>query len=1021
MFDLNTKDLILIYLQGFQELRNENEVPYGVTQRGIIEGIGTDESEINNTLQELKEKDLVNERVKSVLGINRARNVYFLSGSGLKKENEIWDNIKNKKVSIKTPNDFKEIKFKKVKNYISGRNPAIEALKRMQDNKAIDLTELDDASDVFVGRRKELKYLKNQLKDVKQNGVNFILVKGEAGIGKTSLVSKLIPFAKELGFEFLSGTCQSEISDPYLPFKEAFNQYMEEESSRQDGRMAFIGIGQGEKAEDKSIFDANKKKTFYDTTNFIKNLSDRNPLVIFLDDLQWVDRATVDILMYMNNKLDDSPILFLGTYRPEDVSKKHHLMDMKHRLSRKNNVDTLELEPLTYDNTEDTVKSILGKENIPNNFIRIIHDKTDGNPLFIKESIKQMVEDGTVDVDDDIYPKKGEDISTSGLVQNVIQRRINRFDEDTKKVMDIGSVIGGAIPFELLLETSKFDEIDLLDHVDMLIGDQIWEEDPSEEMFYFSHDLIEKTVYEGLRDMKKKLLHKKVAENIKVIYDYKIDEWYSELARHYDEGKDHSKALDYYLKAGEKAEEVYANEDAIKMYERALELADKTEDHDINRCELFETISRAHSLLGHYDKSREYLNDAIELPNTDNKTKAELHRKIAENWTNMGDYEKALNEIEKSLDLAKDDLKLKSDILSNKGWIFIRRSEYSKAKEIFKEGIEYAERSENDESISQAYHNLGTAYNFLKIFEKAKKNLMKAKDIRENNERWDDLAKTLNNLGVLYENINIDKTLEYYNKSLEINEKVGNIAMKNGLLNNIGRVYYYKGKFDKSIKNLTDSLEIRERIGDKYGISLSFVNLGLIYADKGQFDKAIDYHKRSFEIVDELGDNYVKSINLRGLGKIYYLKDELENSYEYYQKAIESSKEGSNKDQTSLSLSYISEYYLGKDQIEKGIEKAKRALEISNEIKTVRENAIAHRILGRLYEEKDKTEKAIENLEISEEKFRSSGFDLELGKTLFYLGKIYANEEDEKSSKCLSEAESIFDKGNMEYWLEIIE
>ncbi|MFW6196708.1 MAG: tetratricopeptide repeat protein [Thermoplasmatota archaeon] len=1020
MKNLDTKDLILIYLEGYTNLKDKREVPYGLTARGIIEGIGTSENESYQALEEMEKEGLIEERVKSVSGVKRDRNVYFLSEKGLEIERNIWNKIKNEAIKIKTEDDIKTIKLKKVKNYIEGRNPIIESLKIMKKGNVIDLKELDKASDIFVGRKDELDFLIKNLHDVKENGADLVLIEGEAGIGKTSLVLKLKPFAQELDFEFLTGTCQSEVSDPYLPLKEAFSKYIEGDTSESISDMAFIGMGEGEKSTDKNLFDANKKKTFYDTTKFVKDLTDKKPFVVFLDDLQWVDKATVDILSYMNNKLDDSPILFIGTYRPEDVSNKHHLMDMKHRLNRKGKIKTLEIKPLNLENTEDTIKGILGEENIPQNFVKIIHEKTDGNPLFLKETINQMLRDDIIDLETNRFPESSKEIKTSELVNNVIERRIKRFDDETKKLIEIGSVIGGSISFELLCEISNLDEIDLLDHIDILMGDQLWEEDKNDENFHFSHDLIEKTVYERIRDMKKKVLHKKIADNISKIYESQIDRWFSDLAYHYEKGGEYSKALEYYIKAGEQAENVYANEDAIEMYEKALELADKNNKDEIDLFKIYENITRAYTLLGLYKKSRTYLNEALDIPGIDNKKKAVIYRKIANTWTNQSEYEKALENIEEGMKHVEENPAVKSELLGNKGWIYIRRSKYNKSKKIFKEELNAAKKSGKEKSISQAYHNLGTAHNFLKELDEAEEYLIKAKKLREKNDLKGDLSKTLNNLGVIYENVDIDETLRYYQESLKINDKVGNIAMKDGLLNNIGRVYYHKAEFDKGIKKLKDSLDIRERIGDRYGISLSYVNLGLIYTYKGDFEKAIDYHQKSLEIAEDVGDNYVKSINLRGLGKTYLFKGELDKAFDYYNKSLKSSKEGNNRSQTSLNLSCISEIYLIKGENEKAKEEAEKALEISLEINTVRENAVAHRMIGRIYKEDGNYDKALDELEISRDKLKKSGFTLDLGETLIYLGKLYTEIDEEKSKKVINEAKNIFEKSNANTLLNIL-
>ncbi len=557
-----------------------------------------------------------------------------------------------------------------------------------------DNTGLKD--EIFFGRKEELKRLKEILKKVKKEGTKIIFIEGEAGIGKTSLVKNFTHISEKLGFNFLSGTCQSETSDPYLPFKEAFNKYIEKKSEeRTSSSMAFIGASRGQKAKDKEMFDAKKRETFYDTTNKVKEIAEEEPLVVFLDDLQWVDKATVDILYYMNETLKGTPILFIGTYRPEDISEDHNLKEMMHRLRMRDKYEKIELGPLTSENTNKIVECILEDEDVPIDFIEKLHDKTEGNPLFIKESLRQMLEDGVINPQEGKYPKREDEICFSEMVQNVIERRVNRLDDETIKIIEIGSIIGGEIPFDLLSKTADIEVMSLLDQIDILLENHLWDERPDNDSFYFSHKLIEDTVYNRLKRLKKKMIHKRIAKNIEELYEEEIEDWYSELAIQNEKAENFKDAVDRYIDAGEKFEEMYATEDALEAYKKALQLAESA-GKELEERDIIEKIAKCYTLLGRYDDSRKYLEKGLELIKSD-KEKQRVFREMANTYYLQTEWEKCFEIIEKGLSISDENNSESAELLDLKGWAHLQNDEKEKAEAAFNKKKEIKEKLGDDD------------------------------------------------------------------------------------------------------------------------------------------------------------------------------------------------------------------------------------------------------------------------------------------------------------------------------------
>ncbi|MFW5927799.1 MAG: tetratricopeptide repeat protein [Thermoplasmatota archaeon] len=1007
MLPIDTKDLILIHLESFEEFKNEEEVPYKITPKGITEAVEMSEGKPYTKINELEENGFIVEKKRCISGQDRKRNVYFLTEKGFEREDKIWNKIKDEKITLKDEDEEREIRLKKSKNFVEGRNPVVKVLSNIDDDGLVDTEEIG-ASDVFVGRDVPLKKLRDNLKKAKNEGSFSVFVEGEAGIGKTTLIHHLKPFAKELGYRFLSGTCQSEISDPYLPFKEAFSSYIEpdDESSR-GGSMAFLGTSGGQKVKDKNMFDSQKKATFYETTKYVRELANQNPLLVFLDDLQWVDKATLDIFTYMNEKLEDAPVFFVCTYRPEDITDGHPLPETIHRLRRAKKLEEIELDPLDMDNTKDIIEGLIGTSEIPEYFVENLHKKTEGNPLFVKESIQQMLEEGIIDPKNDRFPKKEDDILISDLIQNVIERRINRLDDDTIKILEIGSVIGEKINFELLTETSKMDEIDLLDHIDMLIGNQLWVEGSDQEVFFFSHELIEDTAYNRIKGLKKRLLHKRVAKNMVELFGDQLDEKSPKLAYHYEKAEQYSEALDYYIKAGERAEGLYAHEDAIEMYKKALEMSENISEDKVDQIEILQKIAKAHSILGNYDKDRKYLNEALEK--IDDDEKPTILRKICDSYYEQGKYEKSLEFIEEGLSKCDDINKEKAKLLSIKGWTYTQRGDYDQALQIFNKEKKVADELNQDEEMGQVYHDLGTVALQKGELDEGIDKLKNAIEIRERSEERQELSKSLNNIGIAYFNKgNLEKAEENYQKSLDILDEIGDKHGYSTTLNNLAGIYSKKGDIEKSIEAYEESLETSRMVNDKHGEAISLGNVAGLYMEIGDLEKASEYLEDAIELKKEIDDKHGLSVDLTNKATIYIKKGDIEKSEEIHRESLEISEKIGNRRGSSISYSNLCDLYTLKGEYDEAEEYINRAKELAEDIGSKDTLCYALDELGKIKRLEENSDEAIE----AHEKGIEIGKNI-MDKEVTALNQVglaedyHAKEEYEKSREI---AEEVFDE-----------
>lgn len=973
---------ILLHLNNYKVKDKSFEVPYAVTQSGIADNLGISRAHVSREIRRLREekKDIIKEDLRHVKGLNKKRKVYFLSSEGVKKVNEIKKGIKNEKIKIRLDEGIKEIELDDVDKYVDDPFPILKALKHIDDQKRLDLTEIKEKKDIFVGREDQIEKLKSMIDSVKKEGCKSIFISGEAGIGKTTLVNKLESYASKKGFEFLVGNSHFDSSDPYLPFKEAFERYSEEvDEEPLFGSIFLTSRSYNQESTSEKAFNAKRQSVFYESTKWVEDIASDNPLIVFLDDLQWADKATLRLLHYMIKRLgnspEDSPILFIGSYRPEEVDQGHPLKDVIQRLSRTHLLKVLKLEPLSVIETKKIVQKMIGRKNIPDDFLMLLFEVTKGNPLFIKECVDDMSDSGIIKPESQEYPESKDDMNIPDMVRDVIERKIEKLDNLTVKILQLSSVMGEEVPFQLLnkvsSETMDIDEFELFEHIDTLVRTGIWFEKPNEEVFFYSHGLIQLTVYESILHNVRNRYHLKVAEVIEDEYKDCIEEYYFDLAFHYEKASRFQEAAKYYIKAGEKAEQIYAHEDALEMYKKVLRIIDQIPDSDIENFVILNKIATVYHLIGENIECREYLNRAFDEAKTI-KEKSKVRYMLSKSFMKQSEYDKAMQEVEKGLKLLEGESVEKIKLLDRKGWIFFRTGKYDKAEEIFRELETLSKRLDDKEGIAQTLHSIGSVLVQKSRYKEAFDYLTKCISIRKKLGDKKGLSSTYNNIGLTKLHLGeLDEALEYYIKSKEIGEEIGDVYMIINPLNNIGSIYVKKGEMDKALSSYQKGLEKCEMIENENTKSIILGNIGNYYLEKGDLDKALDHINKSMDISREINNLYMILENYWNFSKLYLIKEEL-------------------------------------DEAERYIRKLKaRAKEIDDTHKL----AVGHRLEGTLHSKREDFEKSEEKFEKALETFQDLGDTEQIGKVFYEMGIMWKKRgELDKAKNSLRKAQSHFEE-----------
>ncbi|HEY3115341.1 MAG TPA: AAA family ATPase, partial [Chloroflexota bacterium] len=440
----------------------------------------------------------------------------------------------------------------------------------------------------FVGREQELGQLQAAFDAALSGQGALVAVVGEPGIGKTALCEQLATYAAVRGGKTLVGHCYEEgsLSLPYLAFVEALRTYV---LDQEPGRLKEqLGTGASEVARivsevrDRASVEPRQAagdpeedrwRLLQAVTNFLRSASTVQPLLLVLEDLHWADRGSLDLLLHMARSLTGSRLLVVGTYRDAEVERGHPLSNTLAELRRNTAFARIPLRGLTVDEVHRMMNIIRGQE-VPWSRAEAIHRQTEGNPLFVQEVLRYIVESGQLVRQGDRYVRVDGGDPDTGIpegLRDVIGKRLSHLSEKTNQLLAIAAVIGREFRLDVLQQVAgpstgsvqglSVDEIDtaLQEATERAVVD----ERPATGVlaFRFTHAFFRQTLYEEIFASRRLRLHQQVARGLETIYARRLEEHASELAEHFAQSTDSAdleKALHYSELAAQRSSQVFA-------------------------------------------------------------------------------------------------------------------------------------------------------------------------------------------------------------------------------------------------------------------------------------------------------------------------------------------------------------------------------------------------------------------------------------------------------------------------------
>src|SRR5437870_4011242 len=437
---------------------------------------------------------------------------------------------------------------------------------------------------VFVGRHHELVELRAGLEDAVTGRGRFLLVVGEAGIGKTRLVEELSREAAERGHLVLWGRCwEGEGAPPYWPWIQVIRTYLRIAHSEGLPRVAggpgapylaqLVPELGGAQSPGPSVPPQSEHARFYlfdAVATFLQSRPDHTPLVLIFDDLQWADTPSLLLLQFLVHELRDTAILVVATYREMEARQNPHVADILGALAR----DGRHL-PLRGFGEEEVALFIEGKtgRSASAALVRAVHRETEGNPFFVDEIVHLLVAEGALERRDVTIPRG---LPVPQGVREAIRRRLAPLPVPCRDALTLASVVGREFGLGAVQHACGLGADALLDVLGPALGREILVRDPRRAGRYrFAHALIRETIYEDLGAVERARLHGRIGDVLEALHEMDPTPHLATLAHHFLEAVPAGgaeKAITYSTRAARYAEASLAYEDAAVLFERALEV-----------------------------------------------------------------------------------------------------------------------------------------------------------------------------------------------------------------------------------------------------------------------------------------------------------------------------------------------------------------------------------------------------------------------------------------------------------------
>lgn len=872
----------------------------------------------------------------------------------------------------------------------------------------------------IIGREAEMTQARTAWKNARESHGQILLISGEPGIGKTRFTQEIITQAEFSGGRTLFGASYQGSNAPYAPYAEIVRSVLRQSASGKpdipehiladllimvpDLHAYYPDVPTNPRLEG----GAEKQRIFENFSAFIEILSQTTPLLIVIDDIHWADTGTLDLTRHLSRRNKNLPILIVGTYREIEMAGSNAFRNALNDINRESHVDRIKLGRLGKEQVRQMLTALFA-DTITDDFLLGIYKETEGNPFFIEEVCKALVESGK------LYFKNGEwhrpemgELEIPQSVMVAIQSRVNKLPQEVQDTLRLASIIGREFDYEVLAEASDLDEDALIDCLEATERAQLIEELPlkGDTVFQFVHALIPATMLEEVSSLRKRRIHRKVANAMMKVKPEEVQA----IAYHFIETGDLENGLKYAREAGDRASQVSAMQEAIKAYGQALECAEALELDD-------EIISLNHT-LGLTNLSISLQAAAVCFKKAyalepDPTQKIVVMVSLAGSHVAMGDgaYVPQLKEgLPILATLEKYELEY-SQALTWLGRFDHMQGSYKTALDYYQKALVVAEHIEDRTGVANIYTQMCGAYQQQGMFVESNQWAEKAIAYSIENQMPEKEAAGYEFISENASLIGTFKTsIEYANKNAEIAQKYGFFVRLGWAKFVVGWANNGLGELQRSIEAFEQGLSLAEKAGD---VRLEAMTRG-IYSEalfhQGELEKSLSQLAASLKIAEQLDNKQLFVLSYYSYSYVYLYAGEIETADTWIEKSLRL-LEGTEQRWSLINAQRVkADSLVRKGQLALAEEILTALLVEVEELGIMHEQGRVHGLLAQIASEQEKYQLAEAYFNKSLELLGSEEIRILMGRVYLERARMWQKRGDvEKASHDAREARDLFD------------
>jgi diguanylate cyclase (GGDEF)-like protein len=773
----------------------------------------------------------------------------------------------------------------------------------------------------LLERERELARLRGLLRETRKGSPAFLLVEGGAGTGKTRLIDE---FLREVGRSdalvcrgaSMEGTRQM----PLFPVREAIASFHRSHPGEFDSVCRALErpvVGHLSKILPSGVLDefrngrpsSDRSQIFASLSSFIQAIAKSSSLVFVIEDLQWADESSIEFLRSLSSHMKEGRLMFVCTARSAFTALA--ASGEKHRAGEGSSEgnggwETFELANLSERATGQLVKHCLGMKKVPRKLAADLHEKTSGNPVFLKETLAYLVQQDMIEeaVEKGLNQRKSSPLLPQSILE-MIRGRFGDLNTSVQRVLQAASVLGCEFHVVELLALLGEREGKLYSMLDVARRDGFLSEHfcDGTEIYAFTSSLMRDVIYHDMNRRKRKAYHREAGKHIEKRHSPDDIASLEKLARHFESAGEDEKAFRYLVLAGEKAKEIYASVESIRYFKSALDLAGGLGAGSVSADELLElreTLADVLYHVGQVEEARKIYSDLLEKENSGPEPKARLMRKLGEVCERECRYDKALGYLYKALNLVegKKDLEYENIVLAL-AVVFMRKGEADKALHYSSRLLGAPLESRDDPLGAKVYFIIGSCHLCLGRARESFPYFKKSLRIRKRLDDQVAVGYTYLNIGTALFHIGKPGLASrFWERAMEIGKKTSNAFLEMACRNNAVLASDIRENLEGALASLNDARELAKKMGNPSGIASCKINIGTVERELGKLDQALGGFAKCLAMSEKIQNQQLVAQSTLNLGHIHIDIGDLERAEYYAWKALElTTKNGMKRDE----------------------------------------------------------------------------------------------------------------------------